>query len=109
VGDEALRVVGLILRRTLRASDFVGRYGGDEFLVVLPETAREGTRLLAERVRRGVHARSRNLRGARVRLSVSGGMAIYPAAGVSVPESLVELADRALYRAKSLGRNRIEE
>lgn len=109
VGDEALRVVGSILRRTLRASDFVGRYGGDEFLVVLPETAREGTRLLAERVRRGVHARSRNLRGARVRLSVSGGISIYPDVGAGAPETLVEHADRALYRAKSLGRNRIEE
>jgi two-component system cell cycle response regulator len=107
-GDEALRIAGAILRRTLRVSDFVGRYGGDEFLVVLPETGEEGTELLAERVRRGVSARTRSLRGARVRLSVSGGIAIYPDAGVSAPEDLVERADQALYRAKSLGRNRIE-
>lgn len=107
-GDEALRIVGAILRRTLRTSDFVGRYGGDEFLVVLPETAHEGTSLLAERIRRRVNARPRDLGGARVPLAVSGGIAIYPDAGVTAPEALVERADEALYRAKASGRNRIE-
>jgi two-component system cell cycle response regulator len=107
-GDEALRVVGAILRRTLRTSDFVGRYGGDEFLVVLPETEHEGTSLLAERVRRRVNARPRDLKGVRVALAVSGGMALYPDSGLTAPEALVERADEALYRAKSAGRNRIE-
>lgn len=109
VGDEALRLVGWTLRRSLRASDVVGRYGGDEFLVVLPETGQEGTRLLAERIREDVSREPRSLRDATVRLTVSGGVAGFPDAGVAAVEQLVEQADEALYRAKSQGRNRIAE
>lgn len=107
-GDEALRIVGAILRRALRTSDFVGRYGGDEFLVVLPETDHAGASLLSERVRRALHWRPRNLKGARVHLALSGGLAVFPGTGVATPQALVERADEALYRAKSAGRNRIE-
>lgn len=109
VGDEALRLIGWTLRRSLRSSDVVGRYGGDEFLIVLPETGQEGTRQLAERIREDVSREPRNLRDVSVRLSVSGGMVGYPDAGVTAVEQLVERADQALYRAKALGRNRIAE
>jgi diguanylate cyclase (GGDEF)-like protein len=106
-GDEALRIVGTIVREALRTSDFVGRYGGDEFLVVLPETDHAGASLLAERVRRAVSAQPQNLKGARVPLALSGGLALFPGTGVATPGALVERADEALYRAKSSGRNRI--
>lgn len=106
-GDAALRSIGEVLQRSLRTADFVGRYGGDEFLLVLPETNIAGTHQLAERIRTGVSGREFELRGGVLRLSVSGGVAGFPEAGVVTAEDLIDRADEALYRAKAAGRNRV--
>jgi two-component system cell cycle response regulator len=106
-GDAALRSIGEVLRRSLRTADFVGRYGGDEFLLVLPETSGQGTHQLAERIRNGVSRRDFDLRGGSLRLTVSGGVAGFPEAGVVTPEDLIDRADQALYRAKAAGRNKV--
>ncbi|HSG82054.1 MAG TPA: diguanylate cyclase, partial [Gemmatimonadota bacterium] len=106
-GDAALRSIGEVLRRSLRTADFVGRYGGDEFLLVLPETSAHGTHQLAERIRNGVSRRDFDLRGGKLRLTVSGGVAGFPEAGVVTPEDLIDRADQALYRAKAAGRNKV--
>jgi two-component system cell cycle response regulator len=106
-GDAALRSIGEVLRRSLRTADFVGRYGGDEFLLVLPETSAQGTHQLAERIRNGVSRRDFELRGGSLRLTVSGGVAGFPETGVVTPEDLIDRADQALYRAKAAGRNRV--
>ncbi len=106
-GDAALRSIGEVLRRSLRTADFVGRYGGDEFLLVLPETSAYGTHQLAERIRNGVHRREFDLRGGTLRLTVSGGVAGFPDADVMTPEDLIDRADQALYEAKAAGRNRV--
>ncbi|MGD2153157.1 MAG: diguanylate cyclase [Gemmatimonadales bacterium] len=106
-GDAALRSIGEVLRRSLRTADFVGRYGGDEFLLVLPETSAHGTHQLAERIRNGVSRREFDLRGGTLRLTVSGGVAGFPDSDVMALEDLIDRADVALYRAKAAGRNKV--
>ncbi len=106
-GDAALRSIGEVLQRSLRTADFVGRYGGDEFLLVLPETSVHGTYQLADRIRSGVSRREFDLRGGRLGLTVSGGVVGFPEANVVTPEDLIDRADEALYKAKAAGRNKI--
>lgn len=106
-GDAALRTIGGVLRRSLRGADFVGRYGGDEFLIVLPETGAIGALELAERIRQGISRRTFDFRGRKMRLTVSGGVVGYPEAGILTAEELIDLADQALYRAKWEGRDKI--
>ncbi len=106
-GDAALRAIGEVLKRSLRTADFVGRYGGDEFVLVLPETSAIGTHRLAERIRRGIDRRSWDLRGGKMHLTISGGVAGFPDNGVVTPEDLIDRADQALYEAKAAGRNRV--
>ena len=105
VGDEALRAFAGVLRETLRESDVAGRWGGEEFLLLLPGAAEEGAALLAERVRIALAARSiPSVPGLRV--TASFGVAEY--AGETNPEQLLEAADGALYRAKRAGKDRVE-
>lgn len=105
VGDEVLRVVAEVLRETLRESDVAGRWGGEEFLLLLPGADEEGAAQLAERVRVALAARSiPSLPGLRV--TASFGVAEY--AGETNPEQLLEAADGALYRAKRAGKDRVE-
>jgi two-component system cell cycle response regulator len=106
-GDAALRSIGEVLQRSLRTADFVGRYGGDEFLLVLPETSIHGTHQLAERIRSGVSRREFDLRGGVLRLTVSGGVVGFPEVNVVTAEDLIDRADQALYQAKAAGRNRV--
>ncbi len=109
VGDAALQAVSRALEAAVRSSDLVGRFGGDEFLVLAPETARDDLAALMERVLD--HVRSAQIRAADewVSVSVSVGGAWLPG-GVDVTvEHLVVLADRSLYAAKESGRNRAGE
>jgi diguanylate cyclase (GGDEF)-like protein len=105
VGDEVLRVVAEVLRETLRESDVAGRWGGEEFLLLLPGADEEGAAQLAERVRVALAARSiPSVPGLRV--TASFGVAEY--AGETNTEQLLEAADGALYRAKRAGKDRVE-
>lgn len=106
-GDAALRSIGEVLQRSLRTADFVGRYGGDEFLLVLPETSVHGTYQLAERIRNGVSRRQFELRGGTLGLTVSGGVVGFPEGNVVTSEDLIDRADQALYRAKAAGRDKV--
>ncbi|SKA17897.1 GGDEF domain-containing protein [Consotaella salsifontis] len=106
VGDEALVAIARTLKRSLRATDLVGRLGGEEFGIFLAGTGNEGAQLAAERLRRAV----RNLRvgpaGKQKNLSVSIGGATFAAAA---PFDLIyRAADLQLYRAKERGRDRVE-
>jgi len=103
-GDRALEQVASVIRGSCRSSDIASRYGGEEFVVVLPETSIDGAVRLAEKIRAGVQAD--DLRRLRTPLSVSAGVASYPAHGRNI-RSIVEAADRQLYRAKRRGRNRV--
>jgi diguanylate cyclase (GGDEF)-like protein len=85
----------------------IGRYGGDEFMIILPETPLEGARILAEKVRAAVKALDLAARGnERIRLSLSIGVASCRSPEESV-DSLLALADTALYAAKEAGRDTV--
>lgn len=106
-GDTALCAAASALTRVLRVSDACGRYGGEEFLAVLPETDLEAARRVAERLRRAVAEHPAALpSGASVTLTASFGVASHAelAAGATA-DTLVSLADSRLYQAKAAGRN----
>lgn len=107
-GDQVLREVARAIKDGVRTVDLVGRYGGEEFVAILPQTEAEEARLLAERLRSSVEGRSFETHGAVVRVSVSIGVATCPSPSVASPDDLIREADRALYRAKQAGRNRVE-
>jgi diguanylate cyclase (GGDEF)-like protein len=103
-GDEALAAVGAALAATVRASDFAGRWGGEEFLVLLPDTGLEGATLLAEKLRAAVS--TIDVPGVPGRITASAGVAVLPDHAADA-EELLRAADRALYAAKAAGRNRV--
>jgi diguanylate cyclase (GGDEF)-like protein len=103
-GSEILRDLARLLRENVRRSDLVGKYGGDEFLIVLPRTRPSGGVVLAERVRRRIGERLRGRSGEF--LSCSFGVAGFPEHGFDF-ESLIRAADRALFYAKVGGRNAV--
>jgi diguanylate cyclase (GGDEF)-like protein len=105
-GDAALRHSAEILRRRLRQGDQAARYGGEEFVAILPGAGREGALHLGERVRRAIETESLVVDDARVHLTASVGVAVWPANGEK-PEELIAAADKALYAAKEGGRNRV--
>ncbi|MFG1344409.1 sensor domain-containing diguanylate cyclase [Xanthobacter autotrophicus DSM 431] len=105
-GDEVLRRIGHLLPQLVRRpGDFVGRFGGEEFIALLPSISIEGARHVAERIRTGVEQMSHATSGPPLTVTVSIGIAA--ADGGDTPDSVVHRADEALYRAKSEGRNRV--
>jgi diguanylate cyclase (GGDEF)-like protein len=106
-GDAVLQVAADTLRASLRATDVAGRYGGEEFLVVLPQTDLQGAEVLGERVRAAIADTVIDVGGAAaLRVTVSVGVATLDAA-TQTAEQLVERADAALYAAKDAGRDRV--
>jgi diguanylate cyclase (GGDEF)-like protein len=106
-GDHLLRSIAGILRANVRAVDQVGRYGGEEFLIVLPETSKDDACRLAERLRSAVQSRDYiTPDGQAVYRTLSVGVASYPEDALN-PTELVQRADEALYRAKRAGKNRV--
>jgi diguanylate cyclase (GGDEF)-like protein len=92
---------------TARETDLVVRYGGEEFIMLLPHTDAVRARTVAERVRRATSSRTFTADEAPLKLTVSCGVATYPAnPGIKSEEDLVRAADEALYVAKKAGRNR---
>ncbi len=105
-GDYVLKEISLIIKENIREIDFVGRYGGEEFCIVLPETDLEGAFLVAERIRKSAQDRLIKAYDASVRITLSLGISTFPSHGKQTDE-LIDKADWALYRAKTQGRNRI--
>lgn len=106
LGDRALRLLVEITQRELRGSDLLGRFGGEEFVVVLPGAYLRDALQLAERVRRGLETAGKVIDGIAVHLTVSIGV-VASTPKLNQVEALIEAADRALYRAKHDGRNRV--
>lgn len=106
-GDAVLRHVAQVLGDAVRTVDLVARYGGEEIVVLLPQTSQEGAVELAERLRAGLEARPTSHNGQALPITASFGIATYP---VPVPygDWLVLAADKALYEAKADGRNRVK-
>ncbi|WP_342128395.1 sensor domain-containing diguanylate cyclase [Hydrogenophaga sp. OTU3427] len=106
VGDDALRATGRAILQVLREADVVGRLGGEEFAVLLPNADPQGTRDTTERIRQAVEAIALPLaNGETLRFTVSLGLASFQPPGQTLAQLLAQ-ADQALYRAKAEGRNR---
>ena len=104
-GDDLLRAVGAQLTRVLRSTDVRCRYGGDEFLIILPDTPLIGAAQVAESVRREMATLAMVAGGKTIAVTVSVGAAAAGPAELGVT-SLIERADDALYQAKRAGRDR---
>jgi diguanylate cyclase (GGDEF)-like protein len=107
-GSSTLTEVGGILAQAVRESDILARYGGDEFVAVLPETPPSGALVIAERIRRAIEAHCfLEAQGLAARISASFGIASYPDHALT-PEGLIQKADQAMYRVKERDKNGIE-
>ena len=105
-GNRLLRQLAESIQAELRYTDVPARYGGDEFVVLLPETPVKGAMDVAERMRESMAAKPLVFDGKQVTSTVSIGVASYPADGQTM-DAIVARADRALYKAKTTGRNRV--
>jgi two-component system cell cycle response regulator len=107
VGDGVLRDVARLLRSALRTVDSVGRYGGEEFLVLLPQTPPDEARRTGERMRQQIGEHVFRVGKRELRVTVSVGVATWGVGGAHSAEGLIREADQALYRAKEAGRDRV--
>lgn len=105
-GDEMIRKVADAARTVLRRSEIIGRYGGEEFAVVLPETDEPNAMIIAERIR--MRVADIMIPGEEKSLTVSIGVTTRDPTGLTTVDAILEEADSALYEAKRLGRNRVE-
>jgi two-component system, cell cycle response regulator len=106
-GDVILYETAQILRETAREIDMVGRYGGEEFIAILPNTDEPEGAHFAERVRTAVEEHLFRDEANEVEMTCSSGVASFPDSGADSPEELLKRADEALYAAKEGGRNRV--
>lgn len=107
-GNRLLKLVAKCIESELRHTDVLARYGGDEFVVLLPETAANRAIEVAQRILQAVKAAPLEFEGQRIETSVSIGIACYPEDGRSI-DAIQARADRAMYHAKEKGRNRVEK
>ena len=106
-GGRTLTEIGRVIRASVRDTDIVSRFGGDEFTVVLPQTGVEGARVIAERVRSAIETWDyHETLGLDLRLTASIGIACYPD-HAETREGWIGQADRAMYRVKEQGKNGI--
>jgi diguanylate cyclase (GGDEF)-like protein len=107
-GDQVIKKLAEIIRLNTRSSDLVGRYGGDEFMVLMTSSNREQAQTYADNLREKISATDIRIPGYTdpIRLTISGGLAVYPSNGLSTTE-LLHAADTALYEAKRKGRNKM--
>jgi two-component system cell cycle response regulator len=105
MGDEVLVRIGKTIAGSLRNVDIAGRWGGEEFMLVLPDTPIDGARVAAERIRTAIESHGAIPNGPTT-VTLSAGVTSYVEG--DAPEGMVRRADAALYRAKELGRNRVE-
>ncbi len=106
-GDRVLKDFGRLLEESTRKYDVACRYGGEEFSVILPDTSLEKATLLCERFRERIKDFAFTWEDVSLHITTSVGVAARPTGGDSSGEQLIELADKALYKAKSEGRDRV--
>jgi diguanylate cyclase (GGDEF)-like protein len=107
IGDAVLRETSARVRRAVREIDVVTRYGGEEFLLVLPSTNFSGALAVADRVWRTVGGDPYQLPVGEEHVSISVGVAVFPSRDIKSKDQLIKAADKALYQAKHEGRDRI--
>lgn len=109
-GSFVLKETGKIIRNSLREVDFAARYGGDEFMIVLTETDKEGTEVVANRLRETIEAHTFESGADTIKLTVSMGYTMFdPNDEATDARELVREADHALYQSKEQGRNRVTQ
>lgn len=110
-GDEAIKKVAFVLYRFSRKIDFISRYGGEEFCVIMSDTSKDDAKIIAERLRRESENAFKvdETVPEELKLTVSIGLATYPDDSKAIKEDLVRKADMALYYAKKSGKNRVSE
>ncbi len=105
-GDKVLKIIATVLRKRLRGSDFIARFGGEEFVLLLPATPPAVGAKLLETLRAAIEACPFHFKGERVTITISMGLASFRVGEHS--DLALKRADQALYRAKNAGRNRVE-
>ncbi|MGN8139331.1 diguanylate cyclase [Pseudomonas sp. 22105] len=105
-GDKVLKIIATVLRKRMRGNDFIARFGGEEFVLLLPATSPAVGAKLLETLRAAIEACPFHFKGERVTITVSMGLATFRAGEHS--DLVLKRADQALYRAKNAGRNRVE-
>ncbi len=108
-GDRVLVDLVTLLRRELRTMDFLARFGGEEFVILLPETGSTGARIFTDRILRRVANHKFGTPAAPISVTVSAGLATFPDERATDAASLLKLADENLYKAKQAGRNRYRD
>jgi diguanylate cyclase (GGDEF)-like protein len=107
-GDSILGQVGALLRAATRRTDIVGRYGGEEFLIILPETPVDNAGIFAEKLRKLVESFGNRLKGSYPKCRLSASLGVASVLSDDQVDSLVSRADKALYQAKEEGRNKVK-
>ncbi len=107
-GDAILTELAVIIMQNIRKNDVFARYGGEEFVLLLPHTSENGAYNEAERIRKSIEEHFFSGVNAKGVITISLGIANYPATYINTPEDLIKFADIALYDAKRNGRNRVE-
>jgi len=107
-GDAVIKAVTVTMTQRLREQDLVGRYGGEEFLVILPDTGADGGRQLAETLRHAVELTPVNGADGPIAVTISIGIRTFDVSSDKTPDMMISHADTALYLAKNNGRNRVE-
>jgi diguanylate cyclase len=105
-GDKVLKIIASVLRKRLRGTDFIARFGGEEFVLLMPSTALAVGMKLMETLRGSIEACPFHFKGERVTVTVSIGLTAFRPGEHS--DLVLKRADQALYRAKHAGRNRVE-
>lgn len=108
-GDIVLKEITDVIKENVRQTDIVARYGGEEFVILLPQTTREGAFVEAERIRKAIKSYRCSGRDQCIMVTVSMGVATFPAQDILKADDLVGFADNALYEAKANGRDRTVE
>ncbi len=106
VGDAILKQIADRIKENIRQIDLMGRYGGEEFSIVLTETGKEDAKYVAERIRHAIEESSIKVYDEELRVTISIGISGFPVDGQNT-RTLIEKADQALYKAKQTGRNRV--
>lgn len=110
-GDDVLKRMSRFLSEVVRSTDVVGRYGGEEFLAIFPDTGLEGALIAADKIRRGVESmkiETKDNRGERMPLSITNSIGVATNNSLSIyEEDIIRKADSALYHAKNSGKNRV--
>ncbi len=107
VGDASLKHLANVAKASLRNADILARYGGDEFIALLPHTTGEGANITAKRLRQNVEGAPLNMDDGEIHLTVSVGVTVLSSGDTPAAADVLRSADRALYRAKNAGRNRV--